>query len=361
MIPFIIAGAIGFGIAKLLEKDDAEKFADGGSIRSKKRGDKITILGNTYEFLRIEMDNSKGYEEERVVLYDLSDKSMKSMPLDMVDAYSKYAEGGMIFKKGDKVILKDGGGQRMAIIVQDGFDNKNRVRVRPDGFPMDISVPMEEKYSDDKRVYVIRKMADGGGVDSDSYKKFGDDNLDLVNFDLSELDDYEEMQFNHALKSFSKAESLQVLINTIEGDYSQLSPILSKIAEAQYPSDEFFDDNRQYAGGGRIDKMDKFISELAKKNTKEFSVNEYHDFRNKKYAIGVARHYFTDNDGSFSKFDTKLGDALNIDFETQGDSTFITLGIDDLPQKYGVSEKWLDGKLKLINKPINNKTRNKLL
>jgi len=30
MIPFIIAGAIGFGIAKLLEKDDAEKFADGG-------------------------------------------------------------------------------------------------------------------------------------------------------------------------------------------------------------------------------------------------------------------------------------------------------------------------------------------
>ena len=115
------------------------------------------------------------------------------------------------------------------------------------------------------------------------------------------------------------------------------------------------------AGGGRIDKMDKFISELAKKNTKEFSVNEYHDFRNKKYAIGVARHYFTDNDGSFSKFDTKLGDALNIDFETQGDSTFITLGIDDLPQKYGVSEKWLDGKLKLINKPINNKTRNKLL
>ena len=66
--------------------------------------------------------------------------------------------------------------------------------------------------------------------------------------------------------------------------------------------------------------MDKFISELAKKNTKEFSVNEYHDFRNKKYAIGVARHYFTDNDGSFYKFDTKLGDALNIDFETQGDS-----------------------------------------
>jgi hypothetical protein len=80
------------------------------------------------------------------------------------------------------------------------------------------------------------------------------------------------------------------------------------------------DDGDFARGGGSLDKMDKFISELAKKNTKEFSVNEYHDFRNKKYAIGVSRHYFKDNDGSFSKFDTKLGDALNIDFETQGDS-----------------------------------------
>ena len=74
----------------------------------------------------------------------------------------------------------------------------------------------------------------------------------------------------------------------------------------------------EYAGGGRIDKMDKFISELAKKNTKEFSVNEYHDFRNKQFGIGVVRMYFKDTDANFSKFDTKLGNALNIDFETQG-------------------------------------------
>ena len=94
---------------------------------------------------------------------------------------------------------------------------------------------------------------DGGSVKNNFYKKFGDDNLHLVKFDLSALDDYEEMQFNHFSKSSSKAESLQILINNVEGDYSQLSPTLSKIAEEQYPSDEFFEENRQYVKGGSVD------------------------------------------------------------------------------------------------------------
>ena len=72
------------------------------------------------------------------------------------------ADGGMVFKKGDVVMLKDGGGRRLATIVEDGFDKENRVRIRPEGFPMDISVPMGEEYSDDKRVYVLHKMEKGG-------------------------------------------------------------------------------------------------------------------------------------------------------------------------------------------------------
>ena len=74
----------------------------------------------------------------------------------------EMADGGMVFKKGDVVMLKDGGGRRLATIVEDGFDKENRVRIRPEGFPMDISVPMGEEYSDDKRVYVLHKMEKGG-------------------------------------------------------------------------------------------------------------------------------------------------------------------------------------------------------
>jgi antirestriction protein len=73
-----------------------KKYAEGGSIENLKRGDKITILGDTYEFLRLKTDNSQGYEEKLVVLYDVKDKAMKSFPLDMVEAYSKYAEGGEV-------------------------------------------------------------------------------------------------------------------------------------------------------------------------------------------------------------------------------------------------------------------------
>jgi hypothetical protein len=92
-------------------------------------------------------------------------------------------------------------------------------------------------------VKYVDKFADGGGVGN---QLFGNDNPDLVNFDLNELDPFEQMQYNHLSKSSSKAETLQVLINNVEGDYSQLSPRLSEIAEAQYPSDRF-------AGGGEAD------------------------------------------------------------------------------------------------------------
>ena len=49
-----------------------------------------------------------------------------------------------------------------------------------------------------------------------------------------------------------KASALQILINNVEGDYSQLNQQLSEIAEEQFPSDEFFEDNRQYKKGGAI-------------------------------------------------------------------------------------------------------------
>jgi hypothetical protein len=92
------------------------------------------------------------------------------------------ADGGMVFKKGDVVMLKDGGGRRLATIVEDGFDKENRVRIRPEGFPMDISVPMGEEYSDDKRVYVLHKMEKGGymaegGV---TQKKVAESNAEMV-------------------------------------------------------------------------------------------------------------------------------------------------------------------------------------
>jgi len=49
----------------------------------------------------------------------------------------------MEYKKGDVVTIKDGNTTRKAKVTVNGIDSKKRVRVRPNGFPMDISVTTE--------------------------------------------------------------------------------------------------------------------------------------------------------------------------------------------------------------------------
>ena len=46
------------------------------------------------------------------------------------------------FKKGDTVLLQDGARQRLAVVVKDGVDNKNKVIVKPADFPFEISVTL---------------------------------------------------------------------------------------------------------------------------------------------------------------------------------------------------------------------------
>jgi hypothetical protein len=95
------------------------------------------------------------------------------------------------------------------------------------------------------------KYAKGSTVKGNSnYKKFGKDNSRLVNFDIDDLDSFESFQYDQLSNSMDKADALQILINNTESDYSQLNEQLAEIAEEQYPSDEFFEDNREYKNGG---------------------------------------------------------------------------------------------------------------
>jgi hypothetical protein len=55
----------------------------------------------------------------------------------------------MKYKKGDRVTMQDGTMKRQGTVVEDGIDAKSRVRVRPDGIPMDMSIttiPNKETY-----------------------------------------------------------------------------------------------------------------------------------------------------------------------------------------------------------------------
>lgn len=58
----------------------------------------------------------------------------------------------MEFVKGQVVQLNDSGTIKHAIVVADGVDSKGRVRVRPNGFPMDMSITTEKN----DRLYIIK-------------------------------------------------------------------------------------------------------------------------------------------------------------------------------------------------------------
>lgn len=68
------------------------------------------------------------------------------------------------------------------------------------------------------------KMAEGGEVSNE-----------LKNFNLDDLDIMEDFHYKHFSKNMPKEEALQVIINSVEGDYSQLSDKLRQIAEKQQP------------------------------------------------------------------------------------------------------------------------------
>tara|TARA_R110000803_G_scaffold203780_2_gene269508 strand:- start:189 stop:365 length:177 start_codon:yes stop_codon:yes gene_type:complete len=48
----------------------------------------------------------------------------------------------MSYKKGDVVTIQDGSTQRQGVVLKDGVDSKNRVRVRPKGIPLDMSISL---------------------------------------------------------------------------------------------------------------------------------------------------------------------------------------------------------------------------
>jgi len=59
----------------------------------------------------------------------------------------------MNFKKGDQVKLNDRGNIIDAIVKEDGVDSQGRVRVKPDGFPFDMSITTKSN----NKVFVITK------------------------------------------------------------------------------------------------------------------------------------------------------------------------------------------------------------
>jgi glutamyl/glutaminyl-tRNA synthetase len=115
-------------------------------------------------------------------------------------------------------------------------------------------------------------MANGGNVETA-----------LQNFDVHNLDSFEKQQYDMLFNRIGKEETLRILINNVEGDYSQLSPKLRALAKKYKLSQgitmakggkikpkmvrtQFEEEEFDYGKGGAIYKGDKVkIKDSSKK------------------------------------------------------------------------------------------------
>lgn len=159
------------------------------------------------------------------------------------------AKGGMVvtsikdipnFKKRyaeDKVTYR---GLGLGKKYDDFYDiaGENGVSIKVDGKEYNVTMTEFNKYWKDKsgRVRIrfvapYRRHHEKGGIMERGGKTY---NQLLEDFNVDDLDDYESMMFKRMTdKGMSKEKALEILINQVEGDYSQLSPKLARVAKKQ--------------------------------------------------------------------------------------------------------------------------------
>jgi hypothetical protein len=202
---------------------------------------------------------------------------------------NEYADGGM-FDNNDGYNLKDINGKKIEVgdtvkttqqsgglfnpndsetgIVEktkDAFGQESlQIRYRKQGTNYDRFILLNGKINE-----IVDKSSSSfeqGGFMNNVYSHGGQmqgNNIDaeLEDFDLDNLDPIETMQYNHFVKSSGKVGALQILINSVEGDYTQLSPELAELAEMQMSTEEYDEATREmrferdgYAKGGMMAK-----------------------------------------------------------------------------------------------------------
>ena len=284
------------------DDDDDDDYAKGGSVKAiKKKAEKLLEESINYRWVNADMGSGWEYKLESPLNRSVFNVLEEHTYLDEFSPYDEVIEDYDDLSKEEQDYYYEDWKETLFQNTFEAF--KEKCAKHLDDFIEYIQQAKE--YQDEMNEYAkggkagekstkkpIRKKpqprmvrqyfedkpysyAKGGGVNS-NYGKYGDDNSNLVNFDIDNLDDFETMQYQNFSKSMSKAEALQVLINSIEGDYSQLSEELREIAEEQMPMDE-------YAKGGEASSV---IKNLIKKYEKEYGYKPSKEELNTLYTNG---------------------------------------------------------------------------
>jgi hypothetical protein len=167
----------------------------------------------------------------------------KNLKVSMADG-GMMDDGGMMAKGGGTdvksryaIVLKDKEGEEITQYTSANnlMDATKQAKLVADIYKMSLlKVYMVDDLEDSEknRKQGIRMMKKKGMMDDGGMMARGGSlDSDLDSFDIDNLDEFEHMLYNDYIKNMSKKDSLMVIINNVEGDYTQLSPKLRAIAK----------------------------------------------------------------------------------------------------------------------------------
>ena len=121
------------------------------------------------------------------------------------------------------------------------------------------------------------------------------------------------MQYSDLIKHSTKAEALKILINNVEGDFSQLSPNLNDIAEMYYPEDNYFMDDNYKNGGGVKTDFNDLNNEGLRKALISFR-EDFNTFLSNYLQVGKENYILSNIDNVMVIFrDKSLGDFSDVE------------------------------------------------
>ena len=294
MIPFIIAGAVGFGIAKLLEKD-TKKFAKGGGVDDIgedlenysnydefytaisdyiRRKENLTekeaeyFLDDDEEIIYFEFDegSTPRYTGDRILENQLNERGYNNI-FEMLKGISeangsKYAEGGKAgeIKDGDSVIMYFNQDTELEIFESEDLDEEPYIDVFKKGekFEVDIfgvdDTIYDVQFGDGDVAFIRKNNVTIVSVNDKTFAKGG--KTGLTKSEISIIDDRIEYYFDNEEYTDDSESLASFVIDGGEIDSSKYKEILQYIESQGYAGDDENDDDEdEYAGGGKTGEI----------------------------------------------------------------------------------------------------------
>lgn len=223
MIPYLLAIAGGYLIAQSRKQDT---FAYGGTMDEGGLMKDFDKNFTTAYILQQQMADKQKVQGVAHDSYDTTYYNEKYYPI-------RYHDGHSFASKELYNDLRDGSGN---IKGSDEREVEEKITAYFDESDVKklSGSTLHDMWKNGEGISVEKKKKkwffdDGGNISE--YADGGTIEEALERFDVTKLDAFEKMQYDNFSKSVGKQQALQVLINSVEGDYSELSPHLRAIAE----------------------------------------------------------------------------------------------------------------------------------